>query len=175
MRRLMMVVAAVAGLALGACDDGASCDMNPDQADCPDDDGYYDYPVPDPTPTPPPSQGVRVNGVNGMVYAGETVFVAVIDTEMYQQELLFCGAAHVGSAGDFSIAFESPQIRPGYFYRVNVLADLDDGGGLTGGEPQWHTWFDAPSATTVTSSDVAFDFASAESGSFGEWGVEACL
>ena len=171
------VVTVMAALVLGACDDGASCDMDPDQPDCPEDDGYGGgggY-YPDPTPTPAPSQGVRILGVNGSVYSGETVFVAVkMQYAIPDEPIAFCGAALVGTAGDFSIPFDGPALRPGYAYSVDVLADLDGSGGLTTGEPRWYATFTTPTATSVTSSDVAFDFATAYFGSYAYWGEAAC-
>jgi len=178
-RTISTVVTVVAALLLGACDDGASCDMDPDQDDCPEDDGYggggggYF-----PTPTPPanPSQGVRVLGANGSSYAGETVFVSVGLTDSFGQvPLTLCAAALVGSAGDFAVAFDEHVLSPGWKYAIDVLADLDESGGLTAGEPRWYGTFTTPTATTVTSSTVAFDLATAPLGSWHGWSDAACV
>jgi hypothetical protein len=151
---LMGLVGVIAVAFLAACDDGASCDMNPDQPDCPEEE-YVD-----PTPTPIPSMQLFVTGTNGGAFAGATLRVIVSDGYQPLWTAVLCDEQVLDEGGTFAFASADDVLaRNAEYYSLELLTDLDGDSllDLADGEHRWMKYFRAPS--TGTALHLVFDFA----------------
>jgi hypothetical protein len=139
---------------LSACDDGASCDMDPDQPDCPEEE-YVE-----PTPTPVPSMQLFVTGTNGGAYAGATLRAIVSDGYQPLWTSVLCGQQVLDAAGTFAFASGQDALAHGAeYYSLELLTDLDGDSELDveQGEHRWSMSFNAP--THGSALHLVFDFA----------------